>query len=370
MQGWARVSVANAKSRIQSHPVQEGPRVLIVRLGAIGDVVNTLVLACAIRRNWPGAHIAWIVHPTPAPLLHGHPAVDDLIVLPRRGLHHWLRAVKRLRSGRYDLAIDAQRLAKSALLARLSGAPRVLGFDRNRCRELSWLFHSERIEPHDPQRHVVDQYLEFASHLGFSDLRVQWDLSPTPDDEAALSSLLPEDGSPLALIALGGGKPANRWTAAGFARLATRLAADEGMLPCFVGGQSGEGLLSRAVEALIPAGTPHLNLVGKIGLRALLALMKRAELHVGCDTGATHLAVAAGVPSVVSLFGPANPRRTGPYGHLDHVVQPDLWCSPCFRKHPCHKYVCMPSIEVTEVLDSIRRARSTASPRHPSPQCR
>ena len=116
-------------------------RILVVRLGAIGDVTNALVLATAIKDASPHSEIGWVIHPLARPLVDDHPAVDRVHVWPRRsGVGGWRRLVREIRGERYELAADLQRIAKSAVLARASRAPRVLGADRGRTKELSWLF--------------------------------------------------------------------------------------------------------------------------------------------------------------------------------------------------------------------------------------
>ena len=140
-------------------------RILLVRLGAIGDVVNALVLATALKEHAPTIRIGWAVHDLALPLVEGHPSVDRVHLWARSsGFSVLLRVVRDLRGENYALAIDLQRTAKSAWLARQSGAPRVLGFDRARCKELSWLLTRERIPASDPRGHMVAQYLEFAIH--------------------------------------------------------------------------------------------------------------------------------------------------------------------------------------------------------------
>src|SRR5262245_42388752 len=116
-------------------------RVLAVRTGAIGDVVNALTFAVALKEARLDLFLGWVVHPLAAPLVEGHPCVDRVHVWKRDGgTGELLRLVRELRAERYDLAVDLQRIQKSALVARFSGAARVLGYDRRRAKELSWLW--------------------------------------------------------------------------------------------------------------------------------------------------------------------------------------------------------------------------------------
>ncbi|MBI4871620.1 MAG: glycosyltransferase family 9 protein [Candidatus Riflebacteria bacterium] len=260
--------------------------------------------------------------------------------------------VRELRSRRYELALDLQRLFKSGALAWLSGAPVRLGFDVNRARELSWLFTNRKLDPHDPQRHVVDQYLELARYLGIEHPAVEWRLQPPAAAREQAGELL-AGGGRWAVLHLGAGKPANRWPAPGWAKLAQGLVQSLGFSVCLVGG-ADDRMAARAVTGLVPGGFAPLDLVGQTSLPLLMAVLERAAVVVSADSGPMHLAVALGRP-VVALFGPANPLRTGPYGQLDQVVgRPDLWCAPCFRRRPCDHYECMPGIDAARVLARVR----------------
>ena len=115
--------------------------VLVVRLGAIGDVTNALVFAAALKDASPRTRIGWVVHPLAQPLVEANPVVDRVHVWRRgAGPGELVRVLREVRSAGYELAVDLQRLQKSALLARFSGAKRVLGYDRARAKESSWIW--------------------------------------------------------------------------------------------------------------------------------------------------------------------------------------------------------------------------------------
>src|SRR5436190_4356156 len=143
------------------------PRILICRLSAIGDCILTMPLASALRRQFPGAFIAWAVQGASAPLIEEHPAVDLAIKISKQELRSPLglwRLRQRLRSQRFDLAIDPQGLTKSALVSWLSGAPRRIGFARPVGREISPWLQTQLAQSRQP--HVVDRYLELLEPLG------------------------------------------------------------------------------------------------------------------------------------------------------------------------------------------------------------
>ena len=330
-------------------------RVLIVRLGAIGDVVNALVLATALKRHAPSIEIGWAVHPLARPLVEGHPAIDRVHVWERgRGIAGAREIVGALRRERYDLAVDLQRITKSALLARLSGAPRVLGYDRRRAKELSWLWTKERIGPGPAHAHMVEQYLEFARHLGVPEPVAELALPPDAEADSWAQERLAELGGPPVLLGVGASKPANRWPPERFGRLAVDLERELGHPVCLVGGPGDGPAAERALAAAGPDSSRIRNLVGGTTLRQLTALLGHAALFVGCDTGPMHLAVASGAPTL-ALFGPADPRRTGPWGERHRVVRTAPPCAPCNRKH-CNqpRHACMEDIAPRDVLAATR----------------
>jgi heptosyltransferase-1 len=139
---------------------------LIVRLGALGDVVHGLPLACRLRRGFPEARIAWAVGPAAAPLLARHPAIDEVLVLDKRAPGAFFARCRDAARRRPAVAIDLQGLFMSGLAAWLSGARRRLSFDRARTREGASLFHNERLAPADRDGPVIAQNLAFADVLG------------------------------------------------------------------------------------------------------------------------------------------------------------------------------------------------------------
>ncbi len=331
-------------------------KVLIVRLGAIGDVTNALIVATAIKAEHPETEIGWVVHSLAKPLLDGHPAVDRV--------HHWqrdggfgeiLRVIREVRSHAYELTIDLQRIAKSGFVAWRSGAKRVLGFDRARSKELSWIFPKERIEAGDRHAHMVDQYMEFARYLGLRSAKPVHELPRYEDAEARAEELVAELGAPPILINLGASKPANRWVPGRFGELALAARERFDMPVCLVGGPQDRELFGEDL-ARIEGSDAVRDLVGATSLPELWALERRSSLFVGLDTGPMHLAVSVGLPCVI-LFGAADHRRTGPYGDKNQIVRISVACAPC-NKRECRmpRHDCMEDITVELVLDAMSKS--------------
>jgi len=314
------------------------PRILLVKLSSLGDVVQALPTLEALRQRYPKGRITWLVESGQAPLLQGHPALDEVLAVPRlrlaegwrpRDLSSLLVLVRQLRHRSFDLVIDLQGLLKSALWVALARSPRKIGFDGTR--EGSYLVLTERLPKYDPDLHAVARYLQVAAYLG----------APVSPPRFRLPSQLHGDispilaaaqGRPLVVLHPGARWPSKLWPAQAWAALA-RGVTNQGALPVITGSPADREL-AQAIMAEKPGKV--LNLVGRTTLGELSALLRVAALAVMCDTGPMHLAAAVGT-KVVALFGPTAPWRTGPFGPGHEVVRLGLSCSPCFRRR-CPKY--------------------------------
>jgi heptosyltransferase-1 len=323
--------------------------ILVVRLGAIGDVVHGLPLLCRLRRAFPAARIGWVTDPHAAPVLEGHPALDELILLEKRRPLAWVEALRRIRARPFEVALDIQGLIASGLVTALSRAPRRLGWDIGRLREpLSAVAHNERVPPGDGGAPVVEQNLDFADRLGAARAPLEFRLSPRPEERERARALL--DGAtrgPYAAWVVGAGKEANRPFPETLAGAARALGA-EGIYPLVLGGAED------AAEAdAIAARAGGLSLAGRTTLRETLALLAGAEAAAGGDTGPIQMAAASGTP-VVALFGGASPRRTGPQGAPVRVLWKGWACAPCFRRRCPIGRECLAAIGASEVASAVR----------------
>jgi ADP-heptose:LPS heptosyltransferase len=310
--------------------------ILIVKLGALGDVINTLPLAIQLKQHF-NAHIHWITAPLSYPLLAGHPSIDHAILFDRKkGMSSIRSLLHQIRSQHFDLVLDLQRTMKSGLICAAARGARKIGFDRRRCKELTWLLPFERIPAGDLHAHMLDQYLDFARYLGIHTGEVRWDLK---------TGTHPVEGLPHNYIVLniGATKPANRWTVEGFARMAI-IVRRRYKIPCVLTG--GPEDIPMAERIVVLAGGGVCNLAGKTSLLELVDVIDASFAVVTCDTGPMHLAVALGC-QVVALFGPSDHRRTGPY--RGKVIRARLDCAPCNQKR-CQRPVCMDAIRAEDVL--------------------
>ncbi|MGH7565126.1 MAG: glycosyltransferase family 9 protein [Gemmatimonadota bacterium] len=333
----------------------DGRRIGLVLLSAIGDVVHALPLVASIRAAAPRARLEWVVQPIPAEIVGPHPDVDRTWVLDRRRGWRGFREFRhQVGDQDFDLVLVLQVYAKASLATLFLRSPRKIGFDRARTRELSWLATNERI-PARPLRHVCEQYLEFADHLGVR-RRYEWALPLTDEERVDQGRFYDGLDRPLAALVPGTSRPVKEWPAERWAGLADNLHA-LGYAPCILG---GGGVRERALAGRIMelAQTPVRDLL-RADLRRLLWLLDGAALAVSCDTGPYHLAIALGVPAI-GLFGVTDPARVGPNRRcLDLVV--DAFHEPGEPWHPVSGAIRpgrMERIAVKRVVERVTLARA------------
>jgi len=329
-------------------------RVLIIKLSSFGDVLHALPTLEALRALYPQGQITWLVEEAYAPLLTGHPALDEVWAVPRvrlgqkvgrEELLRFIRLVRRVRAARFDLVIDLQGLLKSALWVALARSSRKVGYDRTR--ELSYLALTERLPPYDPEAHAVWRYLHVARRLGAPPALPRFRLGLTP---AFPEALAPGDRDQVVLHP--GARWASKiWPAASWAQLADRLSREKN-LTVVITGSPGDRALAAQIEAQMQEKA--WNLAGRTSLKELAGIMQKARLAITADTGPMHLAAALGT-KVVALFGPTAPGRTGPFGVGHRVVRLSVECSPCFQRH-CPEPRCLTGLSPDAVLVAVEKS--------------
>lgn len=338
------------------------PRILLVRLSAIGDIVFASPLVSAFRQAYPGAHIAWLAQPECRPLLDHHPDLDEVLVWPHQDwralwqTRHWwalnreIHAFRRLlRNQCFDLAVDLQGLLKSGLLTRLSGAKTSVGLGSRE--------GSQRLMTHviprsgDPER-IGSEYLFLAQTLGL----------PVGDFAMAIHYGSKEADFATELIArkrLSGGyalicpfttRPQKHWLETRWVQLMDRLRTDLGLPTVMLG---GPGDRDAAARLRAQSSNQLIDLVGKTSLLQAAALIDRGSLLIGVDTGLSHMGIAYGRPSLL-LFGSTCPYRNTTRANARVLYHP-LTCSPCRRKPTCDgEFTCMKLIEIDEIVSAAR----------------
>jgi heptosyltransferase-1 len=298
---------------------------LVVRLGAMGDILHALPAVTALRQTHPSWVIGWVVEPrwrallaAPGAAARGPamPVVDKLHFASTRdwrqdalGLNttREVQTLRReLRAGRYDAVLDLQGAIRSAILGRMAGSRRLIGEAEPRERPARWLF-TERV----PTRgaHVIEQDVELASQIAGDELQPLAPLLPVdPAAEAWCDELLASSGSrPVALLNPGAGWGAKRWPVERFAEVARGLIA-KGFRVLVNAGPGEEPMADVIVKEASGAAIPLATTLDQ-----LIALTRRVALCVAGDTGPLHLACALGRP-VIGIYGPTDPSRNGPFG--------------------------------------------------------
>lgn len=340
---------------------------LIVRLGALGDIVHAIPVAAALRRSFPRARIDWLVSVTHREILDLVPVVDRIVAITDRrdtrgGIPLW-SAVKHLRQHAYDVAIDLQGLIKSALIARVSGAPRVIGFDSKYAREsLASLFYTDVHHPggdgiyaSSETRHVVEINLGLLTRLGVSADTPEFPLRIA--ESAPLVAACGETEGRYALLNPGAAWPNKRWPAERFGALAAAL-RDRHRLRSVVLWGPGERAIAEQVVACADGAA---ILAQNTTVADVAALARRAVVMVSGDTGPMHIGAAVGAP-MVGIYGPTRPERNGPWSADDRTVSRAAVCR-CHHLRRCRAVrMCLSDIAVTEVLDAVecRLAASTS----------
>jgi heptosyltransferase I len=363
---------------------REFKRILLIKLSAVGDVVQTIPVLNKLRRRYPAAQVDWLATPAVAELLRHNPAIANVMEFARdEWLDPWrlapfassARLAARLRAARYDLVLDLQGQLRSAVFARATGAPVRIGFDRPRAsvwdatarkfpaqarrhawqgaREGSWLAYTHRIPLPTIDLHAVDRYLSVGPMLGLDADAADFSFPVPQEAIARIDALMHYYGTTGAkLIALAPSAiwETKRWHGEKFAEVARHF-MQSGHSAILVGAPS-ERAACEDVARLAPGAV---NLAGETTLSELAALIRRAAICVTNDSGPMHLAVALDRP-VVSIFGPTDAVWIGPYRRIDAVLRANPPCAPCYLRQlsRCmHAHVCMHDVSARAVIERV-----------------
>lgn len=347
-----------------------------MRLGSLGDIVHALPAVTALRDAHPAAMIDWLVDRRNLEILRLTPVVDRAIVLERPTLSGWLDVIRLMRRTPYDVAIDLQGLLKSAVLARASGARRVLGFSARHLRERTarW-FYTETVEP--AAGHVIQKNFALVAPLGARAGARRFPLMATqspalaavraslagqaertsggtsgtglePCDAETRGTGLQPCEARFALINPGGAWPNKRWPADRFAAVARFLRERYGWRAVALWGPGEEPLARQVADASSGAAI----VAPPTTIADLVELSKAAALMVSGDTGPLHIAGAAGTP-LVALFGPTDPGRNGPWAPKDRSISRYGRCACPYRRRCRQSQWCLADITVDEVTRAI-----------------
>ena len=370
-------------------------KILLIKLSAVGDVVNTIPVLNALRRRYPSAQIDWLVTTAIAELLRHNPAITNVIEFARDDWSkpwtltpfvNYARLGSKLRAHAYDLVLDLHGQLRTGVLALATGAPVRIGFDRPRAsvwdasprtfpaearkhawqgaREGSWLAYTHHIPVPTLDAHAVDRYLRVGAMLGLESGPPDFSF-PIPQAASARVDMLLRErgiaGMPLLTMAPGTVWETKHWGTGKFAEVAKHFLRN-GFAVALMGSRR-ERTVCEEVAQLAPGAV---DIAGETTLTELAALIRRSAISVTNDSGPMHLAVALERP-VVSIFGPTDPIWIGPYGRAGAALQAGVPCSPCLLRQlsRCRfGHVCMENVSAQAVIERMEDviSKSNAAP--------
>ena len=344
-------------------------KILIVRLSALGDIVHALPVLAAIKKAHPDAQVDWLVEENYAAMLALAAGLNRRVIVRAKtdgdtpgairfagGGGYW-RAARYLRAQRYDVSLDLQGLLKSAVWARVSGAKRVIGFDRAHLREeLAASFYSEAVVP-DDSGHVMRKNLSILSALQIVPPVPELLLQPVATPEMVKSIHAAGGADGFVVINPGAAWPNKCWPPDRFGAVAKALRDRTGLHSLVTWGPKERHLADAVAQASGGAATA----APPTSVADLAALMRSAALVISGDTGPLHIAAAVGTP-IVGLFGPTRPERNGPWEPRDEVISRSGTCV-CHHKRQCLRGApCINEIAVDEVTSAAERRLRSGRP--------
>ncbi len=331
---------------------EEHARILVVQTAFLGDVVLITPLLRALREKYESAHLAFMGNPAGCAALQRLSCLDEIIVYDKRRSEKGMAALRhkvlQLREKKFDMAICAHRSVRSAVLLKMAGIPRRIGFSNS---AFPWLYHERA--PREPAKHEVERNLALLGPLG----------GPLPDFDPKLELNVPS--TTRTLVSENGGRPrigvcpgsnwtTKRWPPQKFGQVVRSLHEDNGADIYLQGSEDDAEAVAQVEEE---AGIELHDLTG-ISLEELIAVLAKMDLVITNDSAPTHIASALQVPVVV-IFGPTTPRQGfAPWLNRSRTVEVGLPCRPCgehgARRCPEGHFKCMELIEPDEVVAAAR----------------
>lgn len=332
-------------------------RILIVKLSSLGDLCHALPAVHGLKAGLK-ADVDWVTQSEYVELVRCFEDVADVIPFDRRGFPRGAWAfLRRLRLRSYDLVVDLQGLMKSAIVARLARGRRILGPSFHR--EGSGILYHAVAGLRNRERHAVEENLDAVRFLGL----------PVPPARFPLRvpSVARPEGQPRVALFPFSRRAIKNWPEERYIHLGRRLRDERGAHLFLMGGQDDYPACAEVEKALNADGRQPAvaNLAGRTRLVETAGWLSAMDLVIGNDSGPIHLAAAQGVP-VLALFGPTDPRRTGPYGDRHRVLVSGVPCRPCHER-TCRygSTACMDSIGVDEVFHAAAAMLDAGAARGP-----
>jgi lipopolysaccharide heptosyltransferase II len=354
-------------------------KILLLKPSSLGDVIQALPVLRLLKAHLPAAEIYWWIDSNLAPLLEGDPDLAGIVRFERRrwaAPRHWpemLRSLRWMRAQQFDWVIDLQCLVRSGAFAWLANGKFLIGLDE--VREGARGFYDVAVRRPSFHTHAVDWYLAVLPRLGVpvhknfqwlperpavaAEVKRKWLAESSVGVQSRQLRDCP-DGARWIALQPGARWSNKRWPAENFAELVHLLAKGFPDRRFAILGGAEDHSLGEIISQAAP--TRCLNLCDQTSLPEMVEWLRRCELMITNDTGPMHAAAALGKP-LVALFGPTEPRRTGPYGHLDNVLRIDLPCSPCLKSHCVYEKPneCLKALTPAMVFERVQKQlQSTA----------
>ena len=330
------------------------PRLLVVRLGSLGDIVHAFPAVSGLRNSFANAEIVWLTHPKWEFLVKTAALATEVWTVETRDWSNLRAMLRQIRKHRFEVAIDYQGLWKSAAIPFLARVPRRIGFSGETVREAGVpMLYTDRVKV-TASAHVADQNGALSARAGalipVGDVALQ---VPADDQQVVRARLLQEGIDDYLVLSPGGGWRSKCWPAERYGSLAKRILDELGLRSVINVGPGEETLASSVMRG---AGDAQpLPFTGSLG--QLMALLKNARSVVAGDTGPLHLADALGT-QVVAIFGPTDPVRNGPYRRTGTVLR---WeGATTTYKRGADTDESLLHISVDEVLNALRGMRGRA----------
>ena len=346
----------------------ESPKILILRLSAVGDVIRTLPAVQVLKEHYPSSTVTWIVEEPSQAFLKSQKEIDEVILFPRR---RWTKGIKSLkgvwgtvremvrftvdlRRQRFDVVLDFHGILKSGLLSFLSGSPKRVGYDRRSSKEWNFLFSNVKVKLPEKKVSRFQRNLTLLRGIGLDAKEFKYHLHIPPEDQEYVGSFFKNMSANLQkpLIAIHPGTSPKalfkRWMPDQYAQLADRFIRELDASVLFTWGiEELEWVKSIQKEmkepSLLGPKTESLTQLGEV--------YRHCDLYVGGDTGPMHIASLMGVPAVV-IYGPTDPIENEPFGN--HIkVRKEVGCNPC-HEYSCKELVCIKAISTDDVFKATK----------------
>lgn len=330
-------------------------KILIVKLSSLGDVIHTIPFLTSLKQAFPDSSIHWLISRSFKNIIEEIELIDKIHIFERerwRGMKNCIRysneifnLFHRIAQEHYDIVIDFQGLFRSGLVTYFSHAPRRIGFKN--AREFAYFAYNEKVNIPDFIQHAIDKNALLVEQATQQKAIVHFPAICDAEIQQKTKQWILENKINIALIP-GARWDSKKWSVENFSELTKRLQKCPKIHFLVLGGKSEQNL-----ECYFKNSNTT-SLLGKTTMLELASILQQVSLVICNDSGPMHLSVAVQTP-VLALFGPTDPKKTGPYGTQHHVLQANMACSPC-RNRTCHKKNwCMNEITVEQVENEIQK---------------